>query len=64
VPYARVQSVRVVQGPLRRLLRLATLHVDTAGAVRAVASDRDATEAYALAEEVSRRARAARSDGG
>ncbi len=64
VPYARVQSVRVVQGPLRRLLRLATLHVDTAGAVRAVASDRDAAEAYALAEEVSRRARAARSDGG
>jgi putative membrane protein len=62
VPYARVQSVRVVQGPVRRLLRLATVHVDTAGGLPAVAADRDADEAYALAEELSRRARAARSD--
>lgn len=61
VPYARVQSVRVVQGPLRRALHLADVHVDTAGALRAVATHRDAREAYALAEEVSQRARAARS---
>jgi putative membrane protein len=61
VPYARVQSVRVVQGPLRRWLRLATVHVDTAGALPAVAADRAVGEAYALAEEVSRRVRAARS---
>jgi putative membrane protein len=62
VPYARVQSVRVVRGPLQRRLRLATVHVDTAGALHAVAVDRDVREAYALAEELSRRARAARSD--
>lgn len=61
VPYARVQSVRVVQGPLQRALRLADVHVDTAGALRAVATHRDACEAYALAAEVSRRAHAARS---
>lgn len=61
VPYARVQSVRVVQGPVRRRLRLAAVHIDTAGAVHAVAHDRDAGEAYALADELSRRARVARS---
>jgi putative membrane protein len=61
VPYARVQSVRVVQGPVRRAFRLADVHVDIAGALRAVATHRDAREAYALVEELSRRARAARS---
>ncbi|HKT01302.1 MAG TPA: PH domain-containing protein, partial [Rugosimonospora sp.] len=61
VPYARVQSVRVVRGPVRRWLRLADVHVDTAGSVHVVATGRDAGEAYALAEEITRRAREARS---
>ncbi|GAB3810107.1 PH domain-containing protein [Micromonospora zhanjiangensis] len=32
VPLARIQSVRVVQGPAQRRLGLATVHADTAGA--------------------------------
>jgi putative membrane protein len=60
---ARVQSVRVVQGPVQRALRLADLHVDTAaGKLHTVGRDRDAAEAYALAgtlAELSRAARAA-----
>jgi putative membrane protein len=61
VPYARIQSVRVVQGPVRRALRLAEVHVDTAGAMRVVLSDRDTTEAYSLAWQIAARARTARS---
>jgi putative membrane protein len=57
---ARVQSVRVVQGPLQRLLRLATLHVDTAGALRVTGELRDADEAYALAATLAAASRAAR----
>ncbi|MFI6757574.1 PH domain-containing protein [Micromonospora sp. NPDC050417] len=60
VPYARIQSVRVVQGPLQRRLRLATVHADTAGGPGAAAQDRDITEAWALAAELTARARAAR----
>lgn len=60
VPYPRIQSVRVTQGPLQRWLRLATVHVDTAGALRAVAHHRDAAEAYALAADLIARARTAR----
>ena len=60
VPYARLQSVRVVQGPLQRLLRLATVHVDTAGGRSGQAADRDLAEAWALAEQLAVRARAAR----
>jgi putative membrane protein len=63
VPYARIQSVRVVQGPLQRLLRLATVHADTAGALRAVAHHRDLREAWALAGELATRARTARGVG-
>ena len=59
-PLARVQSVRVVQGPLQRLLRLATVHVDTAGGLHVVGHHRDAGEAYALAATLSSAARAAR----
>jgi putative membrane protein len=60
VPYARIQSVRVVQGPLQRRLRLATVHADTAGALHAVAHHRDLDEARALAAELAARARSAR----
>ena len=63
VPYARIQSVRVVQGPLQRRLRLATVHADTAGGRGAAAQDRDLAEAWALAAELTGRARAARSAG-
>jgi putative membrane protein len=60
VPYARLQSVRVVQGPIQRRLRLATVHADTAGGRSGVARDRDLSEAWALAAELARRARLAR----
>ncbi|MDO3703422.1 PH domain-containing protein [Micromonospora sp. C28SCA-DRY-2] len=63
VPYARIQSVRVVQGPLQRRLRLATVHADTAGGAGAAARDRDLTEAWALAAELTARAHAARRAG-
>ncbi len=60
VPYARIQSVRVVQGPLQRLLRLATVHVDIAAGAGADARDRELHEAWAMAAELTARARAAR----
>ena len=60
VPYQRIQSVRLVQGPGQRWLRLATVHVDTAGSLRAVAHHRDLAEARRLAAELTERARAAR----
>ncbi|GAB3940097.1 hypothetical protein GCM10027614_23230 [Micromonospora vulcania] len=60
VPYARIQSVRVVQGPVQRRLGLATVHADTAGGAGAAAQDRDLTEAWALAAELTTRARTAR----
>ncbi|MGN9812441.1 PH domain-containing protein [Micromonospora sp. BQ11] len=63
VPYARIQSVRVVQGPVQRRLRLATVHADTAGGAGAAAQDRDLAEAWALAAELMARARAARRAG-
>ncbi|MEV6601124.1 PH domain-containing protein [Actinoplanes sp. NPDC051346] len=61
VPYARLQSVRVVQGPIQRRLGLATVYADTAGGRSGVAEDRDLAEAWWLAEQLSIRARAARS---
>ena len=60
VPYARLQSVRVVQGPLQRLFRLATVYADTAGGRSGQAHDRDLAEAWALAEQLAVRARLAR----
>lgn len=61
VPLEKVQSLRWVQGPLQRRLRLATLHVDTAGrGWHAVAHARDQDEATFLLHrltELSRRAR-------
>ncbi|MGS2615445.1 PH domain-containing protein [Micromonospora sp. LZ34] len=63
VPYARIQSVRVVQGPIQRRLRLATVHADTAGGAGAAAHDRDLAEAWALAAELTARAHGARRAG-
>jgi putative membrane protein len=61
VPYGRVQSVRIRQGPLQRALRLASVHVDVAGGgVHAAAQHRDVAEAMALATELAERSRAAR----
>lgn len=60
VPYARLQSVRVVQGPLQRRLGLATVYADTAGGRSGVARDRDLAEAWQLAQQLADRARLAR----
>ncbi len=60
VPYARIQSVRIVQGPLQRRLGLATVYADTAGGRAGEARDRDLTEAYAIAGELALRSRHAR----
>jgi putative membrane protein len=61
VPLAKVQSLRRARGPLQRRLRLASVHVDTAGrSVHVTLRDRDVEEAdRALAElvELARRAR-------
>lgn len=60
VPLVRVQSVRLSAGPLQRLLGLATVHVDTAGSLAAVAPHRPLAEARQLAATLTERARAAR----
>ena len=61
VPYARVQSLQVHQGPRQRRFGLADLHVDSPpGPVRVRLRHRDAGEARRLldqANEVARRAR-------
>jgi putative membrane protein len=59
VPYARIQSVRVVQGPIQRRLGLATVYADTAAGV-AAAEYREIGEAWRMAAELTDRARAAR----
>lgn len=63
VPHAKVQSLRLVQGPLQRRLRLASLHLDTAGRyVAGEALHRDVSEAGELLEDLmalTRRAREA-----
>ncbi len=68
VPLEKVQSVRLRQGPVQRWLRLATVHVDTAGrGWQARAECRDADEAAALLEgltALARQARRGRSGGG
>jgi putative membrane protein len=58
---ARIQSVRVMQGPVQRRLGLANVHVDTAGSLRTVGRDRDTVEAYGLAGDLAESSRSARS---
>ena len=61
VPLEKVQSLRHVQGPVQRRLRLASVHVDTAGrAVHATLRDRDAAEAADAFAKLTDLARAAR----
>ena len=61
VPLEKVQSLRHVQGPIQRRLRLASVHVDTAGrAAHATLRDRDAGEAATALEELTDLARVAR----
>lgn len=62
VPLARVQSLRLSQGPWQRRLGLTSLHLDTAGRrlPGAVARHRSNTEAAALLVEATGWARAAR----
>jgi putative membrane protein len=61
VPLRKVQSVRLVSGPLQRALGLATVHVDTAGRRwQAAARARDEAEARSIVDDVVIRARQAR----
>nr|WP_239167627.1 PH domain-containing protein [Catellatospora coxensis] len=62
VPYARIQSVRVTEGPWQRRLGLATVYVDVAGATPAAAVHRPLAEAFAWADDLTTRARAARAE--
>jgi putative membrane protein len=61
VPLEKAQSLRYVQGPVQRRLRLASVHVDTAGrSVHATLRDRDVDEATSALAELTELARAAR----
>jgi putative membrane protein len=61
VPLAKVQSVRRVEGPIQRRVRVASIHLDTAGRrVHAVVRDRDVTETTRLMDELPERCRTAR----
>ena len=61
VPLEKIQSIRLVQGPLQRRLGLATVHVDAAGRrVRAEFRDRPAAQARELVDELAVLSRSAR----
>ena len=61
VPLEKAQSLRLVEGPLQRRLRLVTVHVDTAGrALHAALRDRDREEGRAALAELVGLARTAR----
>ncbi|MEU3519490.1 PH domain-containing protein [Streptomyces sp. NPDC006654] len=60
VPHAKVQSVRLTQGPWGRLWRLADVHVDTGANKSVTARLRDAEEAGALLREQAERSRTGR----
>jgi putative membrane protein len=61
VPLAKVQSVRLLEGPIQRPLRLSSIHLDTAGRkLHAVLRDRDQVEAARLLAELPDRCRRAR----
>lgn len=65
VPYAKVQSVRVTQGPLQRRLRLASVHVDSPkGPVNLSLPHRDIGEVPGLVGDLLARARHARASAG
>jgi len=61
VPLTKVQSLRRVEGPVQRLLRVATVHLDTAGKrVSAALRDVDGTDSLRDLEQLTELARAAR----
>ena len=61
VPLARVQSLRLTQGPFQRRLRLASVHADSpVGLVNAQGLHREPAEARRLVQEGVERAREAR----
>jgi putative membrane protein len=61
VPLAKVQSVRLREGPVQRRLHLSSIHLDTAGRrVNAVLRDRDREESGKLIGELPNRCRKAR----
>jgi putative membrane protein len=63
IPLAKVQSLRLRQGPVQRRLRLMTLEVDAAGTrVAATARDRDAGEAEQLLLDLAAACQRARAD--
>jgi putative membrane protein len=64
IPLDKLQSLRLVQGPLQRRLRLTSIHLDTAGrSLHSVIRDRDSDEAGRTLEELTGLARAARRAG-
>lgn len=62
VPHAKVQSVRLTQGPWQRLWRLADVHVDTGADKTVTARLRDAQEAAELLRSQAERSRTGRLD--
>lgn len=61
VPFEKVQSIRRTQGPIQRSLRLATVHLDTAGRrVHAMFKDRDEDDASSTMAMLVERCRTAR----
>ncbi len=65
VLHEKVQSVRLVQGPLQRRLGLASVHLDTTpGPVTAFAAHRDQREARAMVDAEVERARVSRAGAG
>ncbi|AOR32888.1 hypothetical protein BFF78_19085 [Streptomyces fodineus] len=62
VPHAKVQSVRLSQGPWQRLWRLADVHVDTGADKTVTARLRDAQEAARLLHAQAERSRTGRRD--
>ncbi|MEU9481355.1 PH domain-containing protein [Streptomyces sp. NPDC048191] len=60
VPHAKVQSVRLSQGPWQRLWRLADVHVDTGADKTVTARLRDAQEAERLLHAQAERSRTGR----
>jgi putative membrane protein len=63
VPLAKVQSIRLVEGPWQRGLRLATVHLDTAGrSIHAALRDRSRAECDELVSTLPGLCRAARAE--
>ncbi|MFF7451222.1 MULTISPECIES: PH domain-containing protein [unclassified Streptomyces] len=62
VPHAKVQSVRLSQGPWKRVCRLADVHVDTGANKTVTARLRDAEEAVQLLHAQAERSRTGRRD--